>query len=160
MKIAIADTSLNHPTWQRKRWPYYPELSHRLVSLNHDVVLVGGEYEASKFDSRLWPKNILNCMGSYTIPETTSIINQCDIFVGNDSGLAHISAAIGIPTFVIFGATIPAKNTPMGNQVKVINLSLSCSPCQYTSRWTDCISYECMNKLSVERVLKEMEDVI
>ena len=37
-----------------------------------------------------------------------SLISGAELFVGNDSGPAHIAAAFGIPTTVIFGASDPA----------------------------------------------------
>ena len=37
------------------------------------------------------------------LPETVALIAQCDLFIGNDSGLSHIAAAVGTPMVVIWG---------------------------------------------------------
>ncbi len=40
-----------------------------------------------------------------TLPEITALASRAKIFVGNDSGIAHIAAAVNTPTVVIFGAS-------------------------------------------------------
>jgi lipopolysaccharide heptosyltransferase II len=40
-----------------------------------------------------------------TLPEITALASRARIFVGNDSGIAHIAAAVKTPTIVIFGAS-------------------------------------------------------
>ncbi len=42
---------------------------------------------------------------SLTLPEITALASKAKIFVGNDSGIAHIAAAVNTPTVVIFGAS-------------------------------------------------------
>ncbi len=44
---------------------------------------------------------------------------EAAIFVGNDSGPAHLAAALGIPTLVLFGPTDPAHFAPRGRRVQV-----------------------------------------
>ncbi len=40
-----------------------------------------------------------------TLPEITALASKATLFVGNDSGIAHIAAAVGTPTVVIFGSS-------------------------------------------------------
>jgi ADP-heptose:LPS heptosyltransferase len=40
-----------------------------------------------------------------TIPEITALASKAKLFVGNDSGIAHIAAAVNTPTVVIFGSS-------------------------------------------------------
>ncbi|MDB9822552.1 glycosyltransferase [Deltaproteobacteria bacterium] len=157
--IALSDTTLNNVAWERKRWPYYREISEELINRGYGVVLVGGKDEALRFKARGWPAEVINVMGKYDICETAYLLEQCEIFIGNDSGPAHIAAATGIPTYVFFGSTLISKNLPMGNKVKSISADLPCSPCQYTDRWNKCNNWECMKAIKPEKVLSEIFDM-
>jgi ADP-heptose:LPS heptosyltransferase len=50
-----------------------------------------------------------------TLPEITALASRAKIFVGNDSGIAHIAAAVNTPTVVIFGASNPNHWRPWTN---------------------------------------------
>lgn len=54
--------------------------------------------------------------------ELAALIGQCRAFIGNDSGPAHIAAALGLPATVFFVASDPAVWAPRGDGVKVIDL--------------------------------------
>lgn len=155
--VALSDTTLNNPAWQRKRWPYYFLLARELVNLNYGIILIGGQSEAEEFKSQDWPKDTINALGKYSIGETASILEQCDLFIGNDSGPAHMAAALGIKTYVIFGATRIDKNKPLGKHVQVISKFLNCSPCQYTDRWNTCKDWRCTKTISANDVIKVID---
>jgi len=50
-----------------------------------------------------------------------AILRQADLFIGNDSGVAHIAAAAGCPTLAIFTASNPAVWTPLGDHVRIVD---------------------------------------
>ena len=152
-KVALSDTTLNHPAWLRKRWPYYKELAKELQKQGYEILLIGGHVEAEQFKLDEWPQGVHNLMGKYTIPETASILEQCNLFIGNDSGPAHMAAALGIPTFVFFGSTLISKNLPLGKSVTPIRVDLNCSPCQYLPSWQFCSYFKCMKELTLDKVL-------
>ncbi|WP_447973389.1 glycosyltransferase family 9 protein [Nitrospira sp. Kam-Ns4a] len=54
------------------------------------------------------------------------VLAQVGLFVGHDSGLTHVAAALGIPTVALFGPTDPGRWRPLGPYVRV----LRGSPCQ------------------------------
>src|SRR5207302_7263558 len=39
------------------------------------------------------------------------------VYIGNDSGISHLAAAVGTPTIVLFGPTDPAVWAPLGSRV-------------------------------------------
>ncbi len=47
---------------------------------------------------------------------TAALIARCNAFLGNDTGLTHISAAVGTPTVAVFGPTSPHVALPAGAQ--------------------------------------------
>lgn len=54
------------------------------------------------------------------LADIAASLAACDLFVGNDSGVTHLSAAAGCATVALFGATDPAVWTPRGRCVRVI----------------------------------------
>jgi len=45
------------------------------------------------------------------------LLAACDTFVGNDSGVSHLAAAVGVRTTAIFGPTDPTRWAPLGENV-------------------------------------------
>ncbi|MBZ0256465.1 glycosyltransferase family 9 protein [bacterium] len=66
------------------------------------------------------PHHVLD---QHTLRELAALLSHCDYFIGNDSGVAHIAAALGVPTRVFFIASDPAVWAPLGGHVAVIHLN-------------------------------------
>lgn len=49
------------------------------------------------------------------------LLKQCSLYVGNDSGVTHLAAAVGVPTIATFGPTDPAVWGPRGRRVRILN---------------------------------------
>ena len=47
-------------------------------------------------------------------------LQQCSCYLGNDSGITHLAAMLGIPTIALFGPSDPAIWRPVGPDVEVI----------------------------------------
>ena len=47
-------------------------------------------------------------------------LSGAKLYIGNDSGITHLAAALGIPTLALFGPTDPAKWSPRGDNVAVL----------------------------------------
>ena len=86
------------------------------------------------------------------------LLEICDIFVGNDSGLAHLATAVKTSTITLFGPEDPRKFSPYGNNCTVIYKKLPCSPCGQT----ECIRPEnsCMDLITVDEVFEEIKKLI
>ncbi|MFN3395259.1 MAG: glycosyltransferase family 9 protein [Thermodesulfovibrionales bacterium] len=64
----------------------------------------------------------------HDIIKTASLLKRARLFIGADSGLAHLSAYLGIPTIIIYGPTDPVVWRPVGDNVLQIRPS-DCKPC-------------------------------
>lgn len=42
------------------------------------------------------------------------------LYIGNDSGITHLAAAVGTPVLALFGPTDPAVWAPRGPHVRVV----------------------------------------
>jgi heptosyltransferase-3 len=84
--------------------------------------------------------------------ELASVVEWCRLFVGNDSGITHMAAALGVPTVAIFGPSDPKVWSPRGKKVVVVRRKIACSPCSQ-DKFLQCQNIECLKKVEVEDVL-------
>ena len=54
-----------------------------------------------------------------SLTQVLGLLSCTDVFIGNDSGITHLSGAIGIQTFTVFGPTNPVVYHPIGPAVTV-----------------------------------------
>lgn len=73
-----------------------------------------------------------------SLEELIFFLSQADMFIGNDSGPAHIAAALGRKTIVIFGPQNPDIFGPIGNSVSIIYKKMPCSPCRQEKMKNGC----------------------
>ncbi|MBN1931434.1 MAG: glycosyltransferase family 9 protein [Desulfobacterales bacterium] len=81
----------------------------------------------------------------------SSLKNVCG-FIGNDSGLTHLAAFLGLPTVAIFGPSDPQRWKPAGRSVATIRPLIKCEPC-FERNSDICQTMECFTKTSPETVL-------
>jgi ADP-heptose:LPS heptosyltransferase len=109
--------SLPDKTWRAER---FIEVARRLSGLD-PVFLAGPGDDASPFESfRVWKNESLG--------RVKSLVSGASLFVGNDSGPAHIAAAFGVPVVVLFGSSEPTTWAPWrtGSQVLTGLPNVSC----------------------------------
>ena len=156
--------------WAMKRWNKYDHLAKHF----DNVVVVGTHSDIYSHGNPAWikrqwkwPTNTEVFMGS--IQEAVFLISKCKMFIGNDGGLAHLAAATGIPTYIIFGPSSDVKNKPLAQNVTVIALDIPCRPCQFKADSNgkqifrggkaSCPNdIRCMKRMSVHYVLKCIKD--
>ena len=143
-----------------KRWhaESYAQLNDKIQSqLNSNVILVGAadELEVSlevAAKSNLKP---IVLTGKTDLAEVTAILSVCDLLVSNDTGPAHISAALGTKTLVIFGPTNPTTTQPWNSEI--IYKRVECSPCMLR----DCpIDHRCMTRILPDEVFGKAVELL
>jgi ADP-heptose:LPS heptosyltransferase len=97
-------------------------------------------------------------MNTPPLKTLAGILSQCAGYLGNDSGVSHLAAALGLPSVVLFGPTDPFLWGPRGRSVHLLFSSRSCSPCSEESRRT-CPDKDCLMDISVEQVLETISAV-
>ena len=106
--------------WPAKRWPpeRFRELADRVADRVDGCVLVGNAEDrplCAALAARLKPP-CLNLCGKTSLLEAGAVLERCAAFVGNDSGLGHLAAAVGTRTLTVFGPGDPARYHPWGPQ--------------------------------------------
>ena len=141
--------------WVLKRWNGYEGLAQHF----EEVVLLGHEKDVLP-KRRAWMTNTTNLIGRLSLSETASVLSQCRMFIGHDSGLAHVAAAVGIPTYVIFGPTSHVKNLPEGAVLIRKRPPELCQPCQYTQKFLKCDERRCLAELEAFDVFQQIQNHI
>jgi heptosyltransferase-2 len=136
-----------------KRWPpdRYAELGRGFAAGGFRVLVAGAPEDraiAEPLAAAIGPR-AHSIAGSTTLGEQLALCAAARVTVCNDSGLAHLSAAAGAPTVVIFGSTSSAWTAPLGARVGVVQRAPVCAPC---FRRTCRIGTLCLTALEVRRV--------
>lgn len=90
--------------------------------------------------------------------ELASVMEGCRLFIGNDSGVSHMAAALGVPTIAIFGPTDQRVWAPRGEKVEIVRKNIPCSPCA-EERFFLCKELQCLNQIEVNEVLKSLRKI-
>ena len=108
-----------------KNWPerHWMELLRCVMAeTDLNVLLVGGEAEADRL-ARLagpLPSNRLDLARSLSLDLLAGRLRACVEFIGHDSGITHLAAAVGLPCVVLWGPTDSLVWRPRGDQVLVL----------------------------------------
>jgi len=154
------------PGWDSKRWPHMDALLRRL---DRPVVVCRPEdltaYAELEF---LHPITA----GSATVLTDLSLAGLAGLFrcaravVANDCGPAHVAAATGVPTLMLFGPSSLERNRHLRPNVRHLTLGLDCQPCQGAESGPGRLAphdyhcdlgYRCLADLSVDTVLEELQ---
>jgi heptosyltransferase-2 len=131
------------------------------------VVLLGsaGEKSVNAEAATLAKKaRVFDLSGATSLPEALGVLAEAALFLGNDSGLAHLAGAAGTPSVVVFGPTDPEATRPWdGSRAdgRPVRLALArrrtlCAPC----RFDVCpIDHACMEGVRPPDVLLAIESV-
>lgn len=116
------------------------------------VLLLGGPAEKDGIAAMAagLPAPVLDLAGRLTLRQTIAVLARCRLFIGNDSGLMHIAAALAVPLVALFGPTEPGKTAPLGRDYRLLYRGADCAPCRRRECPTD---HRCMSAITVGQVL-------
>lgn len=148
---------------ESKRWPaaHFAEVAERKIREGWQVWLFGSKNDhpvGEEILARLIPglrEEAVNLAGETSLAEAIDLLSCADAVVSNDSGLMHVSAALGRPLAAVYGSTSPAFTPPLSEQVEVVRLGLDCSPCfERTCRFGH---NNCMRELKPRAVIEALD---
>jgi heptosyltransferase II len=137
-----------------KRWraERFAEVGRALVARGLPVKVAGTAAERATCDevaARIGA-GATSLAGATDLGQLAGLAAAAAVAVCNDSGLAHVCAAAGAPTVVVFGSTSSAWTAPLGPRVRVVQRAPVCSPCFRR----DCrIGYPCLEAVTASDVL-------
>jgi ADP-heptose:LPS heptosyltransferase len=84
--------------------------------------------------------------------DLTGKLKTAGAFIGNDSGITHLAAFLGLSTVAIFGPSDSLRWRPTGPSVRVVAPDADCVPCFETDQ-NQCNVTDCLNSISPQQVL-------
>lgn len=151
--------------WKPKQWPkeYFVELIKKLIKNKifyySRFILIGSSNERSigKYITNYFEKDtIINLVGIPSLIEVCSILKKCNLFIGNDSGLMHLSASLEIPTVGLFGPSDIEQYRPWGKFTLGIKTPESPSELMGKKNFSHKNNFSLMKTLSVSNVEKKI----
>ena len=93
------------------------------------------------------------------LEKLAALLARSDLYLGNDSGVSHLAAALGVITAVLFGPSNLARWAPQGKNVTVLTQNTECSPCTI-STMKSCPHRKCLTTLEPEYVIRKLAGLV
>ena len=143
-----------------KVWPpgNFAQLSRYLLDNDrvHLIVPVGpADKEHAEGYCALISSDRIIPVTNLTLTELAALLKRCMVYVGNDSGVTHMAAAVGTPVVALFGPTDPGVWGPRGRRVRTVYRGVSCSPCS-REEMHGCLHRKCLDSITVEEVYRSV----
>lgn len=146
-----------------KRWPdkHYAQVAQHVIDNGQQVWLFGSAKDrevTEKIRSALTEEAQACChnlAGSTSLIEAVDLLAACDTVVCNDSGLMHISAAVGAKVVAIYGSSSPDYTPPLTEKLTMVHTDIECRPC--FKRECPLGHMNCLNQLGSDQVIKHLQ---
>lgn len=157
---------------EAKRWPTerFADLVRKLDGeCDADIVIVEGPGErgiAQSIARQAAPARARTLALSSGLGDAAALLEQARIYVGSDSGLAHLAAAVGTRTVTLFAPTDPSRVCPFGQRTGVVQpRGKTCAPCyDYPMRArrprVACRAPFCIAEITAEQVFARVAAVL
>lgn len=169
-----------YKTWSSAGWS---ELAHWLAAQGMTVVIAGGgsAEELSYVESLLhgFPNRAINLAGKMGLGALGYLLSRATLYVGTDTAVTHMAAALGVPTVALFGPSNPVKWGPwprayIGNgspwqmrgsgcvgNVYLVQGEKHCVPCllEGCDRHVGSLS-DCLQQMPASRVIDAAKSVL
>jgi len=159
--LADSKIALIHPAaaFATKRWATenFARVAEYVAERGYAPVAIAAPNEAQIIEDLLREASVNILDLNLSLPEVTVLAARSQLFVGNDSGIAHIAAAVGTPSVVIFGSSNIAHWRPWNRApAEVVFEELPCQPCHgyFCEKFPQ---PECILRVPVTRVIAAIE---
>ena len=145
-----------------KRWlsERFASTADRVAERNgFQTVIVGttGDVEVANEVASRMRSDAVVLAGRTSIADLKAILACTSLVISNDTGTAHVSAALGVPTVVVFGPTEHFSTRPLSEVARVVRHDVECSPCMLR----DCpIDHRCMTRIEVDDVYSAAQGLL
>ena len=163
---------LHGTTWESKHWPdaFWTHLAERAKQAGMTPVLPWlTEVERHRAESVTRQVEGALAVGSLPLDAVADLLSGARAVIGVDTGLSHLSAALGRPTVGLFGPTDARLTGCVGNRAHNIQGDIECAPClsrqcRYTGEpltWRgEPVEPACFARLNPDRVWMEVAELL
>lgn len=143
--------------WEAEKFAKVADALHEKYEAQ--IVLVGTADDNADQVTSLMRHRPINLTGKTTLTQLADVIRSADLYIGADSGVMHLAAAVSTPTIAIFGPSNHEAWSPWSPRGKtvVIRSAPQCSPCSYVGHGIGlregCEARTCMKMVNAEEVI-------
>jgi ADP-heptose:LPS heptosyltransferase len=165
-EVGLADRqiALIHPAtaFATKQWATenFARVAEFLADRGIPSVAIGAPDERAILDSLIDQASVRIVSFDLSLPEVAALSARSQIFVGNDSGIAHIAAAVGTRCVVVFGSSNVAHWRPWNKAAaEVVLEEMACQPCHgyFCEKFPQ---PECILRVPVEKVVAAIDKTL
>jgi lipopolysaccharide heptosyltransferase II len=123
------------------------------------IVLVGGKNDSADDVIANMTHRPINLIGQTTLGQLAAVLERCQLYVGADSGVMHLAAAVGTNVVALYGPSNHLAWAPWvgDGYTDVIRSGVLCSPCSYVGHTVGlrrgCEARTCMKLITPGDVL-------
>lgn len=170
----------NYKMWRPEAWI---ELGRRLAGMDYRVAVTGGsDADELAYDGRIvraLPGDSVDATSRLSLGASACLVSRARLYVGPDTALTHVAAALGVPTVALYGPTNCVKWGPwprgqsadanpwrrLGSQrrgnVFLLQGAGACVPCHLEGCDRHVGSYsDCLQEMPVDRVFAAVEEML
>jgi heptosyltransferase-3 len=174
------------PKFSYKQWTVsgWVKLAQWLAARGLKIVVTAGDSEQDLAYAtdlfRSFPSESINLAGKITLPALGCLLSQATLYVGTDTAVTHMAAALGVPTVALFGPSNPIKWGPWPKDWSALSASPwkfrgsqrqgnvfllqgegDCVPCLHEGcdRHIESLS-DCLQTLPVNRVIEAARSML
>jgi heptosyltransferase-2 len=152
-------TNSRSKCWHEDRFAVLAD--YLIGDLKTQIIMIGADSErdnAEKVIGQMKRRGAINLAGKTNMAELIGLLTYCSLLVSNDTGPAHIAAALGRPTLTIFGPTNEFETAPKGPRAEMIRAEyIECARCMLR----DCpIDHRCMTRIGPEEVFERAREML
>ncbi|MBF0522058.1 MAG: lipopolysaccharide heptosyltransferase II [Candidatus Omnitrophica bacterium] len=149
-----------------KRWPAekWAKIADKMIEKHSAAIILMGdafEHDLCLRIAHLMHKRPVLAVGRTTLSQFGALAKKCSLVIVNDGGPLHIAVASGAKTVSIFG---PVNENVYGPYPQkghaVVTAATLCRPCYRKFRRASCSHVSCLNDITIENVLKNVEDIL
>jgi heptosyltransferase I len=122
---------LHGTTWDSKHWPerFWCDLAERAAAAGMEVLVPWGNAQEEQRAARIAARSPARMLDRLPLDGLMDLIAAARLVIGVDSGLAHLGAALEVPTVVVYGSTSSTLTGCRGASVRNLQADFPCSPC-------------------------------
>ncbi len=147
-----------------KQWPteHYATVAQFAIEQGKQVWLFGSQKDFDTCESikqqvpMHLQEQVHNLAGKTSLIEAVDLLAACQTVISNDSGLMHVSAAVGCHVIGVYGSTSPDYTPPLADRVDIVNTNIDCRPC--FQRECPLGHLKCLKELSPQSVIKVLSE--
>jgi heptosyltransferase II len=156
-----AGASCRSKMWPLERFAAAADVLAEKYSAEIVIVGTGESIKGALEMKKMMKKKPIDMTGEIGLSELAALFSMCSLVISNDSGPAHLAAAVGAPVVVIFGRNdpglSPARWAPITDKKRILHSPPECSPCLAHNCEID---FRCLSNITVQNVIDAANDLL